>query len=66
MVWPGQALAYKVGQLRIQALRRRAEATLGATFDLRVFHDELLTDGAMPLDVLEAKMDRWLARQRRG
>ena len=66
MVWPGQALAYKLGQLRIQALRRKAEATLGGAFDVRAFHDELLRDGAMPLDVLQAKMDRWLARQRRG
>jgi uncharacterized protein (DUF885 family) len=65
-VWPGQALAYKIGQLRILGLRRKAEAALGAAFDLRAFHDELLRDGAMPLDVLEAKMDRWLAAQKRG
>jgi uncharacterized protein (DUF885 family) len=65
MAWPGQALGYKIGQLRIQALRRKAEAALGPAFDLRAFHDELLGDGAMPLDALEAKMDRWLAAQRR-
>jgi uncharacterized protein (DUF885 family) len=65
MAWPGQALGYKIGQLRILALRRRAEATLGAAFDARAFHDELLRDGAMPLSVLEAKMDRWLAAARR-
>jgi len=59
---PAQALAYKVGQLRISALRARAEAVLGAKFDLRAFHDELLKDGALPLDLLEAKMDAWLAR----
>jgi uncharacterized protein (DUF885 family) len=66
MVWPGQALGYKIGQLKFLTLRRKAEATLGSAFDVRAFHDELLRDGAMPLSVLEAKMDRWLARQRRG
>jgi uncharacterized protein (DUF885 family) len=65
MVWPGQALGYKIGQLRILALRKKAEAALGAAFDIRAFHDELLRDGAMPLSVLEAKMDRWLAAQAR-
>lgn len=62
MVWPAQALAYKIGQLKIRALRTKAEATLGAAFDLRAFHDELLKDGAMPLNILEAKMDRWLVQ----
>ena len=66
MVWPGQALGYKIGQLRILGLRRKAEAALGAAFDVRAFHDELLRDGAMPLDVLERKMDRWLAARQRG
>ena len=66
MVWPGQALSYKIGQLRILALRRKAEATLGGAFDVRAFHDELLRDGAMPLGVLEAKMDRWLTGQKRN
>lgn len=64
IVWPGQALAYKIGQLTILGLRRKAEAALGAAFDLRAFHDELLRDGAMPMEVLEAKMGRWIARQR--
>jgi len=64
MVWPGQALAYKIGQLKFLGLRRRAEAALGARFDVRAFHDELLRDGAMPLSVLEAKMDRWIAARR--
>jgi uncharacterized protein (DUF885 family) len=64
MVWPGQALAYKIGQLKFLGLRRRAEAALGARFDVRAFHDEVLRDGAMPLSVLEAKIDRWIAAQR--
>ena len=64
MVWPGQALAYKIGQLKFLGLRRRAEAALGARFDVRAFHDEVLRDGATPLSVLEAKIDRWIAAQR--
>jgi len=65
MVWPGQALGYKIGQLKILAIRKKAEAALGPSFDRRAFHDELLKDGAMPLDVLESKMDRWIAAARR-
>jgi uncharacterized protein (DUF885 family) len=65
MVWPGQALAYKIGQLRILQLRRVAEAALGPAFDIRAFHDEVLRDGAMPLDLLTAKMERWIAGQKR-
>lgn len=61
--WPGQALSYKCGQLRIAAMRSKAEKALGARFDIRAFHDELLKDGGMPLDVLEAKIDRWIAAQ---
>jgi uncharacterized protein (DUF885 family) len=64
IVWPGQALGYKVGDLRIQALRRRAEAELGPKFDVRDFHREVLSDGAVPLDVLAAKVDRWIAARR--
>jgi uncharacterized protein (DUF885 family) len=62
MAWPGQALGYKIGQLRILALRRKAEAALGAAFDVRAFHDEVLKDGAMPLSILEAKIERWISR----
>lgn len=62
---PGQALAYKVGQLTISALRARAEAALGPRFDLRAFHDELLGAGALPLDVLEARIAAWIATQQR-
>ncbi len=60
---PGQALAYKVGQLRILAIRRNAETALGDNFDIRAFHDELLGGGALPLDLLEQRMDAWVAEQ---
>ena len=61
---PGQALAYKVGQLKILSLRRNAEAALGDQFDIRAFHDHLLGAGALPLDLLEQRMDAWLEQQR--
>ena len=64
IAWPGQALGYKVGDLRIQGLRHKAEQALGPKFDLRDFHREVLSDGAVPLDVLEAKVDRWIAARR--
>ena len=60
---PGQALAYKIGQQKIIALRERAERKLGTSFDIRAFHDELLGAGALPLDILEQRMDAWLASQ---
>ena len=59
---PGQALAYKIGELKISAIRAKAERVLGNRFDIRAFHDEILKDGALPLDLLEAKTDSWIAR----
>jgi len=64
MAIPGQALAYKIGQLKIQELRARYTKQLGDKFKLSDFHDELLKDGVMPLDVLEQKMDAWAAKQK--
>lgn len=61
---PGQALAYKIGQLKMLSLREKAEAELGDKFDIRAFHDELLGAGSLPLDVLERRMDAWLETQR--
>jgi prolyl oligopeptidase len=61
--WPGQALAYKIGQLKMLELRRKAEQALGDDFDIRAFHDEMLGGGALPLEVLETRMNLWLAEQ---
>ena len=66
IVWPGQALAYKIGQLKVLELRERAQKALGPRFDIRAFHDELLGAGALPLDLLEERMERWIARAARG
>ncbi len=64
IVWPGQALAYKIGELKLKELRARAEAALGEEFDLRAFHDACLENGAIPLDILEAHIDGWIAEQK--
>ena len=61
--WPAQALSYKLGQLKIRELRERAQKQLGSKFDLRKFHDEMLDGGTLPLDMLEARTEKWIAEQ---
>ena len=63
ITWPGQALAYKIGEMKIRELRKRANDALGADFDIRTFHDAVLANGAIPLSVLEAEIDRYIAEQ---
>jgi uncharacterized protein (DUF885 family) len=63
IAWPGQALAYKMGQLKIRELRERAKKQLGSSFDIKAFHDEILDGGALPLDLLESRVDGWLKAQ---
>jgi len=62
--WPAQALSYKLGQLKFRELRERAKKELGPKFDLRKFHDEMLDGGTLPLDLLEARTDKWIAQQK--
>ena len=66
IAWPGQALAYKVGQLTILRLRDKAKSELGDKFDIRAFHDEVLGAGALPLDVLEKRVNEWITQQKAG
>ena len=66
IVWPGQALAYKIGELKIKELRAYAEESLGEAFDIRAFHDEVLGRGAIPLSVLDANIKDWVAAQQSG
>ncbi|MFK3739583.1 DUF885 domain-containing protein [Massilia sp. TN1-12] len=64
MAWPGQALGYKIGSLKIQELRRRAETALGSKFSLPKFHEIVLGEGTLPLELLEKKVDRWIAESK--
>ncbi|MCA1580650.1 MAG: DUF885 family protein [Acidobacteria bacterium] len=64
IAWPGQALAYKIGQLKILELRDRARKELGAAFDIRAFHDEILGAGALPLDILDQRIDGWILERK--
>jgi len=66
IVWPGQALAYKIGELKIKEIKARAQAELGEAFDIRAFHDALLGNGALPLSVLEVHMNEWIAGRKAG
>lgn len=63
---PGQALSYKIGELKILEIRQGAEKALGKSFDIRTFHDEVLKDGSMPLQIFEAKMNAWIRSQLAG
>ena len=64
IAWPAQALSYKLGQLKFRELRERAQKELGPKFDLRSFHDEMLNGGTLPLDLLDARTDRWIQQQK--
>jgi len=64
IAWPAQALSYKLGQLKFRELRDRAEKELGPKFDIRAFHDEMIDGGTLPLDMLDAHTNRWIAAQK--
>jgi uncharacterized protein (DUF885 family) len=61
MANPGQALSYKIGQLKLMALRTKAKTALGTAFDIKAFHNQVLETGCIPLQLLEQKIDRWIA-----
>ena len=64
IAWPAQALSYKLGQLKFRELRDRAQKELVTKFDIRTFHDEMLDGGTLPLDMLDARTDKWIAQQK--
>jgi len=66
IAWPGQACSYKIGQLKILELRKRAQDQLGERFDIRAFHDQILGGGALPLDVLDARVNAWIDSVKTG
>jgi uncharacterized protein (DUF885 family) len=63
---PGQALGYKIGQIRIREMRNKAEKALGSRFDIKEFHRQILSDGALPMDILEKKIDRWIDTKKKS
>ena len=65
MVWPGQALGYKIGELTIRDIRNKAEQRLGSRFDIRAFHDAVLAEGSLPLEMLRARMNDWIDERAR-
>ena len=65
IAWPAQALGYKMGQLKILELRERAKVALGSKFDIKAFHDQVLDSGALPMDVLEQRIDAWITAQKK-
>jgi uncharacterized protein (DUF885 family) len=66
IAWPGQALSYKLGQLKFVELRERARKELGSKFDIRTFHDEMLNGGVLPLDLLDTRTESWIKAQKAG
>jgi len=66
ITWPAQALSYKIGELRIKALRKKAENALGAGFDIRAFHDVVVGNGSLAIDVLDELLAEWIVEQQRS